>query len=182
MNKIRINVLARELEIKAQELIDKLPELGVTEKKTHSSSVDEDVAEKLRRVFAGGSAEPAEVEKCSGGRCAASARRSGIGARAGRDSSVRACGSRARNSRGDAASGRRRRSARGTPGWTWRASASTAGGQRSSTSHYHATRCGSVATDSAAAAAAAHSSPARASIVRTAFAVSGGRHPGGPSA
>src|SRR5579862_6366888 len=62
MNKIRINVLARELEIKAQELIDKLPELGVTEKKTHSSSVDEDVAEKLRRVFAGGSAAPAEIE------------------------------------------------------------------------------------------------------------------------
>src|SRR5579862_5525820 len=62
MNKIRINVLARELEIKAQELIDKLPELGVTEKKTHSSSVDEDVAEKLRRVFVGGSAAPAENE------------------------------------------------------------------------------------------------------------------------
>ena len=51
MKKIRINVLARELEVKAHELLDKLPELGVTEKKTHSSSIDDDVAEKLRRVF-----------------------------------------------------------------------------------------------------------------------------------
>jgi len=51
MNKIRINELARELEVKAHEIIDKLPELGVTEKKTHSSSIDEDVAIKLRRLF-----------------------------------------------------------------------------------------------------------------------------------
>jgi translation initiation factor IF-2 len=61
MNKIRINVLARELEVKAHELIDKLPELGVTEKKTHSSSVDDDVAEKLRQIFGGGGA-PASAE------------------------------------------------------------------------------------------------------------------------
>jgi len=54
MDKIRINVLARELEVKAHELLEKLPELGVTEKKTHSSSIDEDVAEKLRRIFGGG--------------------------------------------------------------------------------------------------------------------------------
>jgi translation initiation factor IF-2 len=51
MNKIRINELARELEVKAHEILDKLPELGVTEKKTHSSSIDEDVAIKLRRLF-----------------------------------------------------------------------------------------------------------------------------------
>ena len=37
-NQIRINELARELEIKAKVLIDYLPEIGVTEKKTHSSS------------------------------------------------------------------------------------------------------------------------------------------------
>jgi len=54
MNKIRINVLARELEVKAHELLDKLPELGVTEKKTHSSSIDDDVAEKLREIFGHG--------------------------------------------------------------------------------------------------------------------------------
>src|SRR6516162_965688 len=51
MKKIRINELARELEVKAHEILDRLPELGVTEKKTHSSSIDEDVALKLRRVF-----------------------------------------------------------------------------------------------------------------------------------
>src|SRR5690242_9395765 len=54
MKKIRINELARELEVKAHELLEKLPELGVTEKKTHSSSIDDDVAEKLRRIFKGG--------------------------------------------------------------------------------------------------------------------------------
>jgi translation initiation factor IF-2 len=51
MKKIRINELARELEVKAHEILDKLPELGVAEKKTHSSSIDEDVAVKLRRIF-----------------------------------------------------------------------------------------------------------------------------------
>src|SRR5450631_4212869 len=62
MNKIRINELARELEVKAHEIIDRLPELGVTEKKTHSSSIDEDVAIKLRQLLTGvareGYAEP----------------------------------------------------------------------------------------------------------------------------
>ena len=51
MKKIRINELARELEVKAHEILDRLPELGVTEKKTHSSSIDEDVALKLRRIL-----------------------------------------------------------------------------------------------------------------------------------
>jgi len=51
LNKVRINELAHELEVKAHEIIDRLPELGVTEKKTHSSSIDEDVAIKLRRMF-----------------------------------------------------------------------------------------------------------------------------------
>src|SRR5580700_9774587 len=53
MKKIRINELARDLEIKANLILDLLPELGVTEKKTHSSSIDEDVAEKLRLRFGG---------------------------------------------------------------------------------------------------------------------------------
>src|ERR1022692_1776720 len=60
MNKIRINELARELEVKAHEILDRLPELGVTEKKTHSSSIDEDVAIKLRRLY--GFDTPAETE------------------------------------------------------------------------------------------------------------------------
>ena len=51
MRKIRINELARELEIKPQRVLEMLPEFGVTEKKTHSSSVDEDVAEKLREFL-----------------------------------------------------------------------------------------------------------------------------------
>jgi len=45
MNKIRINELARQLEIPSHSILDMLPELGVTEKKTHSSSIDEPVAE-----------------------------------------------------------------------------------------------------------------------------------------
>jgi translation initiation factor IF-2 len=52
MKKIRINELARELEVKAHEILDRLPELGVTEKKTHSSSIDEDVAIRLRALYA----------------------------------------------------------------------------------------------------------------------------------
>ncbi len=48
MKKIRINELARELEVKPGVILDLLPELGVQEKKTHSSSVDEDVAIELR--------------------------------------------------------------------------------------------------------------------------------------
>jgi translation initiation factor IF-2 len=44
LSKIRINELARELEVKPNIILDMLPELGVEEKKTHSSSIDEDVA------------------------------------------------------------------------------------------------------------------------------------------
>jgi translation initiation factor IF-2 len=63
MKKIRINELARELEVKPQRVLDLLPQFGVTEKKTHSSSVDEDVAEKIRRRLTGeGRAEPHEPE------------------------------------------------------------------------------------------------------------------------
>src|SRR5664279_1927509 len=51
MKKIRINELARELEVKAHEILELLPELGVSEKKTHSSSIDEDVAIKLRQHY-----------------------------------------------------------------------------------------------------------------------------------
>jgi translation initiation factor IF-2 len=60
MGKIRINELARELEVKPNRLLELLPEFGVTEKKTHSSSVDEDVATALRRHFGLLPAEPEE--------------------------------------------------------------------------------------------------------------------------
>src|ERR1700753_3131766 len=49
--KIRINDLARELEVKAKVILDALPEVGVTEKKTHSSSIEEDEAERVRKHF-----------------------------------------------------------------------------------------------------------------------------------
>ena len=53
MSKIRINDLARELEVKSKAILDALPEVGVTEKKTHSSSVEEHEAEKVRAYLRG---------------------------------------------------------------------------------------------------------------------------------
>jgi translation initiation factor IF-2 len=50
-NQIRINDLARELEVKAKVILEYLPELGLAEKKTHSSSVETDVADKVREHF-----------------------------------------------------------------------------------------------------------------------------------
>jgi translation initiation factor IF-2 len=48
---IRINELARELEVKAKAILDYLPDAGVTEKKTHSSSIDVSAAEKVKAHF-----------------------------------------------------------------------------------------------------------------------------------
>lgn len=53
MKKIRINELARELEVKPGVILDLLPGLGVNEKKTHSSSIDEDVAIEVRHRLVG---------------------------------------------------------------------------------------------------------------------------------
>jgi translation initiation factor IF-2 len=61
-NQIRINELARELEIKAKVLIDYLPEIGVKDKKTHSSSLDLDHAELVRKHFQGLAAAEAAAE------------------------------------------------------------------------------------------------------------------------
>src|SRR5690242_6798063 len=49
--KIRINDLARELEVKSKAILDVLPKVGVTEKKTHSSSIEVDEAERVRAFF-----------------------------------------------------------------------------------------------------------------------------------
>src|SRR5258707_14346318 len=49
--KIRINDLARELEVKSKAILDVLVEAGVTEKKTHSSSLEDHEAEKVRAHF-----------------------------------------------------------------------------------------------------------------------------------
>ena len=65
-NQIRINELARELEVKAKAIIDYLPDAGVTEKKTHSSSIDVDAAEIVRKHFRdAANAEAAEEEKAA---------------------------------------------------------------------------------------------------------------------
>ena len=53
MSKVRINDLARELEVKSKAILDVLPQVGVTEKKTHSSSIEADEAERVRKHFAG---------------------------------------------------------------------------------------------------------------------------------
>ena len=50
--KIRMNELAHELKCKAKEIIDILPSLGVTEPKTHSSSLTYEVAQRVRSHFA----------------------------------------------------------------------------------------------------------------------------------
>src|SRR5271156_1079883 len=55
MSKVRINDLAREMEVKSKEILDALTAVGVTEKKTHSSSIEEDEAEKVRGYFNRGS-------------------------------------------------------------------------------------------------------------------------------
>src|ERR1700680_1055018 len=63
LNQIRINELARELEVKAKAIIDYLPEAGVTEKKTHSSSIDVDAAERVRKHFRDAAEEEAAAEQ-----------------------------------------------------------------------------------------------------------------------
>src|SRR5471032_3200487 len=67
MSKVRINDLARELEVKSKEILDALTAVGVTEKKTHSSSIEEDEAVKVRTLLTkgtrpGGAAKPAPAK------------------------------------------------------------------------------------------------------------------------
>ncbi len=63
MSKIRINELARQLEVKSREVIEKLHELGIAEKVTHSSSIDDDMAEKLRVYYAGEGASRVRIPR-----------------------------------------------------------------------------------------------------------------------
>src|SRR5437660_7802017 len=62
MEKVRINDLARELEVKSKAVLDYLPSIGVTEKKSHSSSLEHDEADKVRKHFAK-AAEASAAEK-----------------------------------------------------------------------------------------------------------------------
>ena len=50
--KVRINDLARDLEVKSKVILDLLMKVGVTEKKTHSSSIEVDEAERVRKYYA----------------------------------------------------------------------------------------------------------------------------------
>ena len=68
-HKIRINDLARELEVKSKAILDVLPKVGVTEKKTHSSSIEEDEAERVKKYFA--EHEPSTSRGSRAPRCAA---------------------------------------------------------------------------------------------------------------
>ena len=63
MTKIRINDLARELEVKSKAILDMLLEVGITEKKTHSSSVEVDEAEKIRKYFMSKSSSASSRER-----------------------------------------------------------------------------------------------------------------------
>src|SRR5438552_11352934 len=57
MTKIRINDLARELEVKSKAVLDYLHELGVADVRSHSSAIEEDAAAKVRAHFRVGSEE-----------------------------------------------------------------------------------------------------------------------------
>ena len=52
MSKVRINDLARELEVKSRPILDALRRSAYSGK-THSSSIEEDQAEKVRAYFSG---------------------------------------------------------------------------------------------------------------------------------
>src|SRR5271165_7496419 len=55
MSKVRINDLAREMEVKSRQVLDILAELGLAAGKTHSSSLESDEADKVRAQFERGS-------------------------------------------------------------------------------------------------------------------------------
>jgi translation initiation factor IF-2 len=61
MNGIRINELGRELEVKSKKILEYLPEIGLTEKKSHSSSLPDEIANKVRDHFQ--AVEKAEEEE-----------------------------------------------------------------------------------------------------------------------
>jgi translation initiation factor IF-2 len=68
LEKIRINDLARELEVKSKAVIDYLPTIGIDDKKSHSSSLEPDQAERVRKHFvkSGGADEKPKKAASSG--------------------------------------------------------------------------------------------------------------------
>jgi len=61
MSKIRINELARELEVKSNLVLDYLTSIGHGEKKSHSSALEDDLAEEVRRHFSQNGEEPQPI-------------------------------------------------------------------------------------------------------------------------
>ena len=55
MSKVRINDLARELEVKSKQILDALEDMKLANGKTHSSSIEEDEAVRVRGWFERGS-------------------------------------------------------------------------------------------------------------------------------
>src|SRR5580698_7097357 len=53
MSKVRINDLAREMEVKSRQILDVLTELSLAGGKTHSSSLEDFEAEKVRAQLRG---------------------------------------------------------------------------------------------------------------------------------
>ena len=53
MSKVRINELAKELEVKSNTLLEALPGLGIAGKKSHSSSLEDDETRRVRAHFGG---------------------------------------------------------------------------------------------------------------------------------
>jgi translation initiation factor IF-2 len=62
MGKIRINDLARELEVKSKAVLECLAEMGIQDKKSHSSAIEDDLADQVRKHFQAVS-EEGEQEK-----------------------------------------------------------------------------------------------------------------------
>jgi translation initiation factor IF-2 len=66
MSKVRINDLAREMEVKSRQILDVLTELSLGEGKlTHSSSIEEHEAEKVRAHYGRGGARPGQAGAAS---------------------------------------------------------------------------------------------------------------------
>ncbi len=71
MGGIRINELARELEVKSRVVLDCLKQLGVTDKKSHSSSLDDATADRVRKHFKGEGSEAGSERKEAASKTAA---------------------------------------------------------------------------------------------------------------
>src|SRR5271155_629260 len=51
MSKIRINDLAKQLEVKSNEILALLPQIGISKKMTHSNSLEDDEVEKVKKLL-----------------------------------------------------------------------------------------------------------------------------------